>query len=507
MAARVIWQGAAVLVMANLFNRLLSFAYRILVIRLIGAEGMGLYEMVFPFYTLVLVVATAGIPVALAKMVAERAARGEWSGVRGVFRLSFWFLTLSGVFFTSGLYWAAPYLSQRVFADDRVFHAFTAMLAALPLVCIASAFRGYFQGLQFMYPLALAQVAEQVVRVTGGLWLAVLLLPRGIEWAAAGLAWGMVLGEAVGLLTNLVIFRRARPYYELEGGRAPGGGDLLPLLRLAVPVTLARAAGGIMLTLEALLIPRQLQVWGASMREATTLYGHYSGIAMTLVYLPMIVTVAVAMVMVPAMAEAQALKNYALLHRRCDQALRITILTGLPFALGFYFLGAEICHTVFKTPEAALPLKALAWGCLFLYLQQTTGGILNGLGAVKTVLFTTFVDGVVDILAVYFLVPLWGIAGAAWGVNLGSGVSTLLNLAAIARLTGWRPEPVSAALRPLAAAAVLGVVLKVAGDAMGPWVGPWRLPGVLLGGGAVYLAALFLTGAVSSRYLSFWKWM
>ncbi|MBE3582174.1 MAG: polysaccharide biosynthesis protein [Thermoanaerobacteraceae bacterium] len=507
MAARVIWQGAIVLVMANLFNRLLSFAYRILVIRLIGAESMGLYEMVFPFYSLVLLVATAGVPVALAKMVAERAARGEWSRVRGVFRLSFWFLTLSGLLFTAVLYGGAPYLSQRVFADNRVFHAFTAMLFALPLVCTASAFRGYFQGLQFMQPLALAQVAEQVVRVTSGLWLALLLLPRGIEWAAAGLAWGMVLGEAVGLLTNLLIFRLARPYYELDGGRAPVGGDLLPLLRLAVPVTLARGASGIMLTLEALLIPRQLQAWGASMREATTLYGEYSGIAMTLVYLPMIVTVAVAMVMVPAMAEAQALKNYTLLHRRCDQALRITILTGLPFAVVFYFLGAEISKAVFNTPAAAMPLRALAWGCVFLYLQQTTNGILNGLGAVKTALFTTLVDGVVDILAVYFLVPLWGIAGAAWGVNLGCGVSTLLNLAAIARLTGWRPDLGSVVWRPLLATAVLGLGLKTAWDVLGLWPGPWQLSGALMGGGVIYLAALLLTRAVPGRYLSFWKWI
>ncbi|MGI9952521.1 polysaccharide biosynthesis protein [Moorellaceae bacterium AZ2] len=507
MAATVIWQGAAVLVLANLFNRLLSFVYRILVIRLIGPESMGLYEMVFPFYTLVLVVATAGIPVALAKMVAERAACQEWRRVRSVFRLSLLSLTFSGLVFTAGLYWGAPYLSQRVFADSRVFPAFTAMLAALPLVCTASSFRGYFQGLQLMRPLALAQVAEQVVRVTSGVWLALLFLSRGIEWAAAGLAWGMVLGEAVGLLTNLVIFRRVRPYYELDGGRAPLARDLVPLFRLAVPVTLARGASGIMLTLEALLIPRQLQAWGASMREATTLYGQYSGIAMTLVYLPMILTVAVAMVMVPAMAEAQALKDYALLHKRCNQALRITILSGLPFAVFFYFLAVEISNAVFNTPAAAVPLQALAWGCVFLYLQQTTNGILNGLGAVKTALFTTLVDGVVDILAVYFLIPLWGITGAAWGVNLGCGVSTVLNLAAISRLTNWRPDPCSMVWRPLLATALLGLGLRTAWGILSLWPGPWQLPGALIGGGVIYLAALLLTRTVSGRYLSFWKWI
>lgn len=502
-----LWQGAAILALAGLFNRVLSFIYRILVIRLIGPESMGLYEMVFPFYTLVLVVATAGIPVALAKLVAERVACGDWRGARNVFRLSFFSLTLSGLAFTVLLYSAAPYLAARVFADSRVYPAFMAMIVALPLVCVCSAFRGYFQGLQLMRPLAVSQMMEQVVRVSSGLWLAMLCLPRGIEWASAGLAWGMVLGEGVGLLASLLIFWWARGYYELDTGRTYLFSDLLPLTRLAVPVTLARAAGGLMLTLEALLIPRQLQAWGVSLREATTLYGQYSGIALTLIYLPMIITVAVAMVMVPAMSEAQALKNYELLQKRCTQALRLTILSGLPFAVFFYFFATEISAAIFKTPAAGIPLKVLAWGCVFLYLQQTTNGILNGLGAMNTALYTTLVDGMVDILAVYFLTPLWGIVGAALGVNLGCAFSTFLNLMAISRRIKLRLDMSSLLWRPAIAALTLGLGIKLVWGLLSAWAGPWQLVGTLAAGGLLYLGALLLTRTVSGRYLSFWKWI
>lgn len=501
-----LWQGAAILMLAGLFNRALSFVYRVLVIRLIGPESMGLYEMVFPVYTLVLVVATAGIPVALAKLAAEQVARQEWSRARSVFRLSLFCLSISGLASTLLLYGAAPYLAARVFPDSRVYPAFLAMLPALPLVCICSAFRGYFQGLQLMRALAVSQVMEQVVRVSSGLWLAMLFLPRGIERAAAGLAWGMVLGEGVGLLTSLFIFRRARGYYELDTGPAPLWRDFLPLARMALPVTVARAAGSLVLALEALLIPRQLQAWGVAAREATTLYGQYSGIALTLVYLPMIITVAVALVMVPAMAEAQALKNYGLLQKRCHQALRLTVVSGLPFAVFFYLLAGEISGAIFRTPAAGEPLKVLAWGCLFLYLQQTTNGILNGLGAMKIALYTTLADGVVDLLAVYFLTPLWGIAGAALGVNLGCALGAFLNLLAIRRLTRVRLDTGSLFWRPCSAALLLGLGVRPVWELFSGWPEPWQLAGTLAGGSLLYLAALFLTRAVPGRYLPRGKW-
>lgn len=498
-----LWQGAAILTLANFLNKLLSFVYRILVIRLIGPESMGLYEMVFPFYTFVLVVATAGLPVALAKLVAERAARGEWGLVRNIFHLSLFFLIISGLVFTAILCSGAPFLG-RLFADSRVYPAFMVMMLALPLVCTCSAFRGYFQGLKLMGPLALAQVVEQVIRVTSGLGLALHLLPRGIEWAAAGLAWGMVLGEGVGLIISLLIFRQASPYYLAGEGQPLILKDFLTLARLAVPATLARAATGLTLTVEAILIPHRLQAWGASLREATALYGQYSGIALTLVYLPMTITVAIAMAMVPGMAEAQALENYGLLQRRSFQALRITVLSGLPFTIFFLSLPTEISDIIFKAPEAGAPLKVLAWGCLFLYLQQTTSGILQGLGAMKINLYTTLVDGVTDLLVIYFLTPLWGIKGAAWGINLGALLSTSLNLLAISRLVHLRFNLLDLFGRPCLAALLMGMGIKMLQELT--WSIGWReLAGLLLMGSTIYIIALLLTRTISLRFLALWK--
>ncbi|BCV21228.1 putative polysaccharide biosynthesis protein [Moorella sp. Hama-1] len=507
MATTSIWQGAAVLMLASLLNRILSFGYRMLVVRYIGAEGMGLYEMVFPFYSLVLMVATAGVPVALAKLTAERVALGQWGKVRSVFRLSLLFLTASGLLASLVLWRLAPVLTGRMFADSRVYQAFMVMLLALPVVCVCSAFRGYFQGWQLMRPVALAQVIEQFVRVSAGLFLGIYLLPYGVAMAAAGLAAGMVLGEVAGLGISMLIFNMARPYHDLAVGQASSlRVDILPLTRLAIPVMLARVAGGIMLTLEALLIPRQLQAWGVTVSEATTIYGQYAGIAFTLIYLPMVITVALAIAMVPAIAEARAIGDFELLNKRCRQALKLTIYSSLPFAIAFYLFASPICNLVFATPGAGIPLKILAWGCIFIYLEQTTVGILNGLGAMPTILWTTLAGGIVDLLGIYYLTPIMGITGAALGVNLGAALTAILNLLALARLTGFRLDfrtfiywPAVAGAGMFLGASLLWVLLAAAPDL-------WRLLQSLAGSGLLYLLILLGGGEITPAHFYLFPW-
>ncbi|WP_258360517.1 putative polysaccharide biosynthesis protein [Moorella sulfitireducens] len=502
-----IWHGAAVLMLASLLNRIISFAYRILVVRFIGAEGMGLYEMVFPFYSLVLMVASAGVPVALAKLVAERVALQAWGKVRSIFRLSLFFLTGSGLTTALILWFLAPYLTTKFFADTRVYQAFMVMLLALPVVCTCSAFRSYFQGLQLMYPVALAQVSEQVIRVSAGLFLGLHFLPLGVAMAAAGLAMGMVLGELAGLVISIAIFWRARAYYDVASfQKSSMRADILPLARLSLPVMMARAAGGAMLTLEAMLIPHRLQLWGASVGEATTIYGQYAGIAMTLVYLPMVITVAVAMAMVPAIAEARAVRNNQLLSKRCRQALKLTVLSGLPFALFFYLLATPLCDFIFSTPAAGVALKMLSWGSVFIYLEQTTVGILNGLGAVATVFKTTVIGGIVDILGIYFFTPFMGITGAALGVNMGSGVTAILNLLSLSRYTPLHLDSRSFVFGPLLASCGLVLVTSFIWTGFALVPATWRLIQAIAGGGLIYLLILLVAGVITPGHLYLLPW-
>ncbi|MDD4239422.1 MAG: polysaccharide biosynthesis protein, partial [Desulfotomaculaceae bacterium] len=375
--------GTFVLLAASLFNRIIGFVYQVFLIRLIRPEGIGLLNMVYPIYVLVLVMASAGVPVAISKLVAEEVARHNWRGANRIFNICFTFLILSSSIFTLLCLLCAPYLLKFVFPNPKVFNIFLSLLPGIIIVSLCSAFRGYYQGLQQMKPTALTQMLEQLVRVVAGLALATLLLPRGIEYAAVGASIGVIIGEVAGFVAIVSIYLQKRPHFPTDLSAAPDE----PLLRslgrifnLAVPVTLTRFVATSLLSVEAVLIPLRLQASGLQLDEATSVFGQFVGIAQSLLFFPGIITISMATALIPAISDAIALKNITLVRARCEEAIRITLLAGLPSAVLLMLLAEDLCGLIFGYAEAGASLRILALGGPFLYLQQTSTGILQGLG-------------------------------------------------------------------------------------------------------------------------------
>src|SRR5665647_2936159 len=239
MPKRTFVYGAAILLGANLVNRVLGFAYQYLIMNHIGGEAYGLFNMVFPIYMLALVLTTAGIPLAIAKMVSEEVSLGRTAQAQAIFRLAFWLLFITGGVVSIGLYFFTPYLTQRIFPDPRVLIIFRICTPAIFIVSISSVFRGYFQGLQNMVPTAISQICEQLIRVAVGYTAAIRLLNAGVEWAAAGLALGMLAGEMVGLLVIAIQYQFVLPKFKGENHEPAYSSRLimLKLWHLAAPVT------------------------------------------------------------------------------------------------------------------------------------------------------------------------------------------------------------------------------------------------------------------------------
>ena len=337
--------GAVVLLLASLFNRILGFIYQILMIRLILPEGVGLFNMVYPVYILVLVLATAGIPVAISKLVAEERARNNLRGAYRIFNICFATLILSSTLVTVLCYLGAPLLTEYVFPNPKVYYIFLSLLPGIVIVSLCSAFRGFFQGLQQMTPTALTQSLEQIVRVAFGLYFAYLFLPRGVEYAAIGASLGVVIGEVAGFVSITAIFFRRRPqvspgYPELRPETT--GRSLYRIMGLAVPVTLTRVVATAFMSVDAVLIPQRLQASGLTLTEATATYGQLVGIAESLLFTPGIITVSLATALIPAVSDAIALNNTHLVRSRCEEAVRATILAGLPRLKAFLTRGPSL---------------------------------------------------------------------------------------------------------------------------------------------------------------------
>jgi stage V sporulation protein B len=495
--------GTLILLTASLFNRIIGFAYQIFLIRLIRPEGIGLLNMIYPIYVLVLVMASAGVPVAISKLVAEEVARENWRGANRLFNICFTFLLISSIIFTSLCLLCAPYLIKYIFHNPKVFNIFLCLLPGIIIVTLCSAFRGYYQGLQQMKPTAATQVLEQLVRVVAGLILATLLLPRGIEYAAAGASMGIIIGEVAGFAAILAIYLKKRPHFTEGFSSAPD--EPLPrslgrIFNLAIPVTLTRIVATSLISIDAVLIPLRLQASGLSLDEATSVFGQFVGIAQSLLFIPGIITISMATALIPAISDAIGLKKITLIHARCEEAIRITLLAGLPSAVILMLLAESLCGLIFGYSEAGDILRILALGGPFLYLQQTSTGILQGLGEALRPFRNMVFASLFKITGIYYLTGLsnLGIKGTAAAMVAGYFVMAFLNLRDIQRLTRLKPHWHKIFIKPFIAALGMSPAILLSKSSLYSYTGSELAAtiGAFLAGISCYLILLFLTGGI-----------
>ncbi|MGM0470874.1 MAG: stage V sporulation protein B [Bacillota bacterium] len=461
-------QGALILTLAAFISKAMGLVYRILLTRLIGKQGIGLYQMAYPIYTIILVISRSGIPVAISKLVAEKIAKDKQQSAYHIFRVALSISFVLGLLFSVGLIITARPIAENLLRDSRAFYSILAIAPAIFFVSIMASYRGFFQGLQTMTPTAISQIVEQLVRMSTMLLLAYLLLAKGIKFAAAGAAFGAVTGAIAGLLVLLYIYYQRRA--EVDKLALGGFESELSLSRiierltsLAIPVTLGALVLPLMQFIDATLIPRRLQVAGFSVAEATGLYGDFAGMAMVLVNFPTVITVSLAASLVPAISEAFTLRRDRLIKQRTQSALRLTIFISLPAAVGLFLLATPICRMLFGVPEAGISLRFVSWGIIFVCLQQTSSSILQGIGRAAIPARNLFLGAILNATLNYFLtsVPEFGIRGAALATASGFCLAALLNLFAIGKLISYNYNYRDLLLKPLGAVLMMAVVVQL----------------------------------------------
>ena len=471
--------GTLLLFISNVLVKGLGFGYRVILVRMLGAEGMGLVEMVTPIYAFLLVLAGLGLQPALAQKVAgsDAALAG------GYFRTARRLLLLSGSVVTVGAVLLSPLLVRWFAADARVGPALLALLPAVLIVSLASARRGWFHGRRELGSLGMSQNVEQAARVVLGVWLVRRLRPAGLARAAAGVSLATVGGELAGYL-YLVLRGGLRRPQRLRKRTGAEREQARQLLAYGLPMTGGRLVNSVLLMLQAFLIPCCLQRAGYGVTAATEIYGRFSGVALTLLHLPGVFASALATAVMPAAAASKT--DAELLLRHVVRPLQAVLICTLPGMALLYLYAYPLAAGLFNNAPAAPLLRLLTPGGVFLYLQTTLAGVLQGLGDVKRLLINNAVAGILLLAGVVWLVPRedFGICGAAVAMDLSWLCGFLLHLAAVRRhLVRDLPwtRVVCPSLLALVAAVVSWAICRSAGAGHGI---------AIVAAGAAYLLAL-----------------
>ena len=462
-------KGALILTVAGLLVKIIGSVNRILLSRLLGGEGIGLYQMAYPIYLLMLSVCSAGVPVAVSIIVAEKVAKNDYAQAHRIFKVTLGLMAAFGLFFALTLYCLAGFLvSSGWIRDSRAYYAFVVLTPAVFFSSILASFRGYFQGYQMMTPPAVSQVLEQLVRVMVMIGLAYFLLPRGLEYSAAGAAFGAVPGGLMGLLVLTWFYRKARKEWkrkieEQTATVAESVGSIAKrLVLLAIPVSCANLLIPVTSSIDMLLVPNGLGRAGFGVEAATTLFGYLTGMAQPLLMMAVIPTMSVAASLVPAVSEACALQRPDEVLRKTASAFKICVLLVVPASVGMWVLAGPISGTLYGTMKAAPVIAHLAPSIAFLGIFQVTTGALQGIGKTTVPMWNMLFGAVVKAIAVWQLtsVAAFHILGAAWASNLNFAVVAAINVLFLYR--NGIPFPLWDSLKILLASLCMGLAGRTA---------------------------------------------
>ena len=506
-------KGTFVLTIAGFVVKVIGSLNWIFVSRILGGEGIGLYQMAFPIYFFAMTVSQAGVPVAISIITAERVALKDIYGAKRVFRISMMLMVLTGLLFSILTYLAADWLIEwQLIRDARAYKAVVVLAPTVFFVTLLASSRGYLQGWQRMTPTAVSQIVEQIFRVVTMIVLASLLMPWGLDYAAAGASLGAFAGAVTGLIV-LVYF-----HIKLERDIARDyGTELKPLpnvpyetrlsiihriFKLALPVSAASIMLPVVSNLDLMIVPQRLEAAGYSISEATELFGYLNGMAVPLVNLATILTASMAMSIVPAISESRVLGDQARVYDQTAASVRISNFVCFPAFVIVFILATPISSLIYNAPGAGPAVMISAVSIILLGLHQVSTGILQGLGHPTIPMVNMVLAAAAKIFLNWHLtaIPWLGIMGAAWATAADMGVAAIINLYFIYRFIGYRIELLQL-IKTICSAGIMACAVHFFYAWTLAWWGIAALStfGAVFFGCFVYVAAMILPSA-DGRY-------
>ena len=481
-------EGAATLIFANIVVKVIGALFKIPLANILEEEGMALFSTAYNFYTVLFVIATAGLPVAVSKMVSESIAKGKHKEVNKIFKAAVSLLSILGIIGAVILFFGAKAFANAA-GSSGSYLGIIAISPAIFFVSVLSSFRGYFQGMSNMVPTAISEVIEALGKLLIGLVLAYILMPSGVVAASCGAVLGVTAGTFfAGLFMigayivnkNKTKATNLPQIYEVRSTKT----IFVSLLKIAIPITIGAAVSSITNVIDMMMIRQRLQTimvtpeifstlteyYGISPLLATIgkaieekpseiLYGAYSGFAIPMFNLPPTIVTALSMSIVPAISGAFATKNFTESQKLTESTVRITTLFSVPCAVGLSVLASPILLVVYNNIRSQHMLFILAFAVIFVCLVSVTTAILQATGNVMMPVYNMLAGGIVKIVTNYTLIGIdtVNIGGAPMSTLLCYITIATLNILCIKKVINPRLSFVDNIVKPVISSLAMGI--------------------------------------------------
>lgn len=399
-------QGAFILSLTNILTGIIAFTYRIFLTKTVGAEGIGIYQLVLPLYYFFITLVSSGLVTTISKLIAENRVKKNFTNIHRIVKIG---LIITGIWsFLLAIFIAfnSNFLGTYILKDERTAYPILIFSPAIIFIALSAVLKGYFYGMEKVSIPSTIDIVEKLIRLIILVVITRYFIDHGIVLICAGAMFAMVCGEILSLILLFTFYYYKRnpliPRTRIQTNLSIVRNILTPLL----PLSISGAIENILDMIDAVLIPSKLVEAGFSKQSALSLYGELTGMVFPLLYFPLIIIASLSTTLIPSIAYSTASNNTIALNKKCNDSMTIASIIGFASAVVFTSYPSELCRIFYNRPETGFLLFWSTFPSIFDYWLFIILAILNGLGFQKKVMECSLSNILIITISIYFLMPI-----------------------------------------------------------------------------------------------------
>lgn len=457
MKKRIFIKNAAVLTLTAIILRTAGMILRIYLSQTVGAEGMGLYQLIFSVYMLAATFATSGLSTAVTRLCADELVCGGKKSVCRTVRRSIELTVIIGMAVTALIYLFSDEIALYWIRDMRAVPSLKILSFSLCFMGISSCIKGYFMARRKAVLPSTAQFFEQAVRIASVIALIGMFGKNGVEQACFAILCSDAIAEALSCGYLLICYAVDRRHLNVSSGGREGRRITSKLIRISSPIIAGRYLSSILRTIENMAVPECLRRYGGSYSEALGAFGELKGMALPIIFFPSSFLMSMSSLLIPEISQAKALGDDREIRAQVSRAVGITLQSSILISVLFTLLSNQIGVLVYNSENVGFLIRVLSPLIPVMYLESVCDGMLKGLNQQNHSLVYLTIDSLFRIACIFILVPRFGMAGFLGMMVVSNLFTSMMNVIRLMRVSKTRFDAVNWVLKPLLFAALAGI--------------------------------------------------
>lgn len=472
----------------------------------IGAEGIGLYQLIVSIYMLAATLASSGIGIAVSRLTAEAVGKSGGRSTSDVLRKAVAISLLLGVVFGVILFLLSDFIGAKWLGDARTVLSVKTLAPGLPFMALTSCLQGYFYGMRKVLKPAGLMMFEQMVRIMLIMLILEAFLPKGLEYACFAIILSCMISEALSCCFGFILYMIDKRQSGLAVVNEQG--MTKKIVHISLPIAISSYIRMGLRTAENTMIPAGLRRFGASSKEALSQFGQI-GMVLPIIFFPCGILAAVGTLLIPEVSEAHAVKNMKRVQYIFANVFQNTILLAVLFCGVFVAFAMDFGLLIYHSSEIARLLMVLAPLVPLIYLDFIVDSMLNGLNQQFQTLKINILDSALRVVLIFFLVPKFGLTAYIVILYVSAFLNGTLSIRRLLIASQTRIPFTDWIIKPLLSVAASAVFVRLLFQFIvdGSAVTAWNLTLKILLMIAVYILLLFITGCLDRDDVSWFKQM